>query len=406
VQKAAWYRWGMVLWAVLLVGWFGPWGEAAAQDAPPCPVPAVYEVQAGDTLSLIAERFGTDVPTLLALNNLSDPDHIVVGQILRLPCTVQAPEQATAAVLAGIAAGQGLPQAQGEGWIAWWQAQAQARQLLRQTASSLRVQWAPIRPVPGETVTVRLWHQAPVPEVITPTVRILDTWYPMTAVQDGFIAFVPLHGFVQPGLLGITVQLEMTRGITTTVDLPVWVQDKTFPVEYIVLPPGKSGLLDPMLVRSELERLGRIWQRAEGPPMWNTAFRWPLDPNRWRTTARYGNRRSYNGGPVRSYHTGQDIAAPEGTPVRAPAPGVVLMAERLNVRGFGVVISHGAGVTSNYWHLSALAVEPGQQVKPGDIIGYVGTTGLSTGAHLHWEIRVHGVPVDPALWTRPTPLWP
>jgi len=103
---------------------------------------------------------------------------------------------------------------------------------------------------------------------------------------------------------------------------------------------------------------------------------------------------------VRGYHTGQDIAVPQGTPVRAPAAGVVLLAEPLHVRGNAVVIDHGAGVTSNYWHLSRIAVRKGQQVKRGDVIGWVGTTGLSTGAHLHWEIRVYGVPVNPVPWTR------
>ena len=400
------YRWWLVVWLGWLFAAFWRVPEVRAQDGQPCPTPATYTVQPGDTLSAIAARFDTDVTTLLTLNNLSDPDYIFVGQTLRLPCPITAPVQTVAAALAGIVAGQGMPRVQGEGWIAWWQAQAAARQQLQETVPGLTVRWAPVAPVPGETVVVRLRPAPSEVSVMTPTVRVLDTWYPMTEVEDGFIAFVPLHGFVQPGLLGITVGLQVTANMTTTVDLPVWVQEKAFRVEYITLPPGKGALLDPMLVRSELERLAVIWQQATGPPMWTKPFQWPLDPEVWPTTAPYGNRRSYNGGPVRSYHTGQDIAAPEGTPVRAPAPGVVLMADRLDVRGFGIVIGHGAGGTSNYWHLSALAVEPGQRVAAGDVIGYVGTTGLSTGAHLHWEIRVHGVPVDPALWTRPRPLWP
>ncbi|MCB0241403.1 MAG: M23 family metallopeptidase, partial [Anaerolineae bacterium] len=79
------------------------------------------------------------------------------------------------------------------------------------------------------------------------------------------------------------------------------------------------------------------------------------------------------------YHTGQDFAAPEGVPVLAPASGTVVLAEPLDVRGNAVVIDHGAGVFTGYWHLSQIDVQAGQQVKPGDQLGLVGTTGLSTG---------------------------
>jgi murein DD-endopeptidase MepM/ murein hydrolase activator NlpD len=77
---------------------------------------------------------------------------------------------------------------------------------------------------------------------------------------------------------------------------------------------------------------------------------------------------------------------------------VVGLAEALFVRGNAVVLQHGLGVCSGYWHLSRIAVRPGQQVKGGELIGYVGSTGLSTGPHLHFEVRVHGVPTDPAAW--------
>ena len=83
----------------------------------------------------------------------------------------------------------------------------------------------------------------------------------------------------------------------------------------------------------------------------------------------------------------------------APASGTVVLAEPLDVRGNAVVIDHGAGVFTGYWHLSQIDVQAGQQVKPGDQLGLVGTTGLSTGNHLHWEMRVHGIAVDPLQWT-------
>ena len=88
------------------------------------------------------------------------------------------------------------------------------------------------------------------------------------------------------------------------------------------------------------------------------------------------------------------------TPIYAPADGRVVLADELAVRGSAVLIDHGMGVFSGYWHQSGLAVEAGQMVQRGDLIGYVGDTGLVTGAHLHWEMRVGGIAVDPMQWTR------
>ena len=76
------------------------------------------------------------------------------------------------------------------------------------------------------------------------------------------------------------------------------------------------------------------------------------------------------------------------------------MAEALQVRGNAVVVDHGRGVMSGFWHLSQIHVVEGQRVEPGTPLGLVGNTGLSTGAHLHWEVRVMGIPVDPLQWVR------
>ena len=117
-------------------------------------------------------------------------------------------------------------------------------------------------------------------------------------------------------------------------------------------------------------------------------------------TSPFGQRRSYSGGPVSSYHAGQDYGAAVGVPVYAPARGVVALAEPLDVRGNAVILDHGWGVFSGFWHLSQIDVAVGQEVDRGQLIGLVGNTGLSTGAHLHWEVQVRSVPVDPIQWTQ------
>jgi murein DD-endopeptidase MepM/ murein hydrolase activator NlpD len=86
--------------------------------------------------------------------------------------------------------------------------------------------------------------------------------------------------------------------------------------------------------------------------------------------------------------------------VYCPAPGKVVLAETLQVRGNVVIVDHGRGVMSGFWHLSQINVKSGDEVWAGQVVGLVGSTGLSTGAHLHWEMRVNGVPVDPLQWAR------
>lgn len=94
-------------------------------------------------------------------------------------------------------------------------------------------------------------------------------------------------------------------------------------------------------------------------------------------------------------HDGVDLAAPTGSPIVATSDGVIGQAGWRGGYGLSVEIEHGAGVESRYGHMSRIAVYPGQQVHRGDVIGYVGSTGLSTGPHLHYEVRINGAPVNP-----------
>ena len=95
------------------------------------------------------------------------------------------------------------------------------------------------------------------------------------------------------------------------------------------------------------------------------------------------------------HHDGIDLAAPNGSPIRAIADGVVIFSDTYAGYGQLVVVEHANGLTSHYGHLSAYLVHPGQHVKAGEVIARVGSTGISTGPHLHFEIRVNGVPQDP-----------
>jgi hypothetical protein len=123
-------------------------------------------------------------------------------------------------------------------------------------------------------------------------------------------------------------------------------------------------------------------------------FDWPV---RGRVSGVYGSQRVYNGTP-KSPHSGLDVAAPAGTPIRAPAAGVVSFARPdLYLTGGTVLLDHGHGLSSNFLHLSRLDVAVGQRVARGEVIGLVGATGRATGPHLHWGMNWFGVRIDPAL---------
>ena len=124
------------------------------------------------------------------------------------------------------------------------------------------------------------------------------------------------------------------------------------------------------------------------------AFIWPV---KGRISGRFGNQRVFNGTP-KSPHSGMDIAAAQGTPIRAPAGGRITLAEKdFYLTGGTVMIDHGHGISSNFLHMSRLDVKVGDVVKQGDVVGAVGSTGRSTGPHLHWGMTWFDTRIDPLL---------
>ena len=111
-----------------------------------------------------------------------------------------------------------------------------------------------------------------------------------------------------------------------------------------------------------------------------------------------GTRKNPFGGSSYEFHKGQDISAPMGTPINATADGVVVIARWVRGYGNGIYIDHGNGITTRYGHLSRIDVVEGQPVKKGQHLGLVGSTGRSTGPHLHYEVRINGAPTSPLLY--------
>jgi len=172
------------------------------------------------------------------------------------------------------------------------------------------------------------------------------------------------------------------------------IEARPFEDEEITFTPQIETLLDPKYTQPELERMQAIYATLSAYRHWTESFVRPLGGV---TTSHFGSRRLY-AGRLNSYHSGLDIDGEEGDPVVAAAPGIVVLADSLHVRGNTVVVDHGWGVLTGYSHLHTIDVAEGDVVDAGQTVGTVGATGLVTGSHLHWELRVGGIAVDPRGW--------
>lgn len=207
------------------------------------------------------------------------------------------------------------------------------------------------------------------------------------------ITTLPLSLSAQQLTLSATVTDEFGR--RTSVERSYTVQPIERPVEVLQLAQSVLDLQTDENARLQAERFAEAAAEPEPEPLWTQPF---LLPMQGFGSSGYGDpRRYFEGGEV-SFHLGTDLAAPTGTPIRATNDGLVILAESLPLAGGTVVIDHGAGVTSRYYHQSLILTQVGARVQRGDIIGEVGSTGISTGPHLHWEMRVAGQPSNPLQW--------
>ncbi len=184
--------------------------------------------------------------------------------------------------------------------------------------------------------------------------------------------------------------------------IDVAVKKRDWPIERVTGVPQQTVDPPPEIaarIAREQAAVAAERTRDEDRPDLFAGFLWPIEG---RISGRFGRQRIYNSTPG-APHSGTDIAAPQSTPIRAPAAGLVTFADPdLYLTGGTVLIDHGHGVGSNFLHLSKLEVKVGQRVEQGEIIGRVGATGRATGPHLHWGLTWFEVRLDPQLLDLPS----
>lgn len=232
----------------------------------------------------------------------------------------------------------------------------------------------------------------------TVTATLADQALPLFEEQGRWYGLAGIGAAAEPGDWPVVITAEdPLGGPAVTTQCQLHIAEQPSEIESVELTETTFDLLlDSEAVQKEAQLISELVTPRTQERLWQGAFQQPVQGE---VTSTYSLRRSYNGGPAGSYHGGLDLAAGEGLPIGATNAGRVVFAEPLKVRGNVVIIDHGWGLYSGYFHMSALKVTAGQYVQQGETIGLLGSTGLSTGPHLHWSIWLGGDLIDPAYLT-------
>jgi murein DD-endopeptidase MepM/ murein hydrolase activator NlpD len=225
-------------------------------------------------------------------------------------------------------------------------------------------------------------------------VRFASRTWPLYQISDRWQTYLGTDPNTYAGLRPLVVELVQPEETLVLAHRSVTVRPVTFPRRHITFAPSTAALLDANLAAEEQAKLAAALQVLEATPLWTGSF---LVPVIGPITSGYGVFSFYQG-IAQGWHHGVDIAAPEGQVVSAANAGIIRLAEMLPLSGITVVVDHGMGILTYYMHMSAVDVVSGQRVGKGDLVGRVGSTGLATGPHLHWGVRVNGIYVDPLRW--------
>lgn len=317
----------------------------------------LHTVESGDTLFEIGLRYDLTVNALVRANNLADPGLLNVGQKLIIP-GIQLPRLA-----------QDLPDAVEAFTI---------DPLVLETGRSARI----------ELLTR---------EATSLSGQFLNQNLRVITREDGkrhnILVGVPM--FTNKAVYPLTLELLYGDGASESIAANLQVIGGGYGYQTITI--KDSELLAPAVEENEIALLLEQTSAFSPERSWDKSLSLPAAAA---MNAVFGTLRSYNGSEYNRYHRGVDFAGAPGTSVLAAAAGRVTMVDRLLIRGNTTVIDHGWGVYTLYAHQQDTLVQPGDAVMSGQVIGTIGSTGRSTGPHLHWEVWLNGVNVDPMQWVQ------
>jgi murein DD-endopeptidase MepM/ murein hydrolase activator NlpD len=311
------------------------------------------------TLLELAVEANSDPWSIAAINGLSSPSASLPGDVLYLP------SDSTAGVSSGLPA-------------AIVSAEVDPLPLKQGTTAQIKVVTSQVTVLKGELVDQPLHFFAAEP----------NTW----------VALQGIHAMLNPGLYPLRLDLTLANGATQSFEQMVLVNSGDFPNDPAL--EVDPATIDPAVTGPEDEWLLSLTSVVTPEKYWNGLFQLPVD-SAFCIRSGYGDRRSYNGGALHSFHTGIDYGVcSQAHPfdIYAAADGVVVFTGLKTVRGNATIIDHGQGIYSAYYHQEEFYVAPGEHVKAGQLIGKIGATGRVTGAHLHFEIWVNGIQVNPLEW--------
>jgi murein DD-endopeptidase MepM/ murein hydrolase activator NlpD len=380
-------------------------------------------VQFGDSYRSLSRRTQISQPVLRKLNRLVSPTELYVGVSLIVP--QQSGENQLTSRLTPSKGETMLELAVKENTDPW--ALAEINQLdgtwdaipgdvlyatggdTAVTASGLPAVFedAVVDPLPlmqGRTTVIRVQ----VPEGVTLGGMLVDHPLHFFPDADGSqVALQGVHALLEPGPYPLRLEASLPDGSVQSFEQMVLVISGNYPEDPLLY--VEANTIDSAIIGPEDQLIEDTVQPATPQKLWSGTFGTPaaLYAESTYFTSRYGSRRQYIGLEsdltYQGFHTGLDFGGGTGLPITAPAAGrVVLTAPDQVIRGNATMIDHGWGVYSGFWHQSEFKVQVGDMVTPGQIIGLVGNTGRGTGAHLHWELWVNGVQVDPLDWLQRT----
>jgi murein DD-endopeptidase MepM/ murein hydrolase activator NlpD len=384
--------------------------------APPVePTPVVDSrarvVQVGESLYTLAAQSGFSVNDLAQRNKLTHANLLLTGQQIALPetpeTTIRLHRVLPGETLTSIAAENNvspylLRQTNGLACSACLVVGQIIRVPVNEVAGNLPEPFGQIRinpslPTQGDVIVISVTTRAPLQSLIGTLAG-----RPLNFVQkDGaYLALSGVGAVQETGVYTITLRATTLNGEPSAVTGRFQVGAGRFGFEQLTLAPKLVPLLDLDVNREERSALDNLFAKNfTGAQYWQGAFAYPING---KLVSFFGTRRNFNRGTLETFHSGIDLSARLGTPIKAAAPGKVIATSKFPIRGNVVILDHGRGVFTLYCHMLRFNVKVGDLVNTGDTIGFTGNTGRSLGPHLHWEMAVGGVTVNPLVWLEKT----